>query len=193
MAKKRLTEDRWGTARIRWETETDCTFTVIAELLGVSKQAVAQQAKLRGWKRHVENNQPQNLITEIGRKQSATIAENPQSQSPHATKVVSENFRSRIHKDPFTNQSLREKEQAMVEVRALILKRHRDEWAAARNLLYRAIQSNDIDLSRVAKNVADTMKRVQEGEREAWGLGSASDQSRLQIIIERHPGSRIVK
>ena len=54
MAKKKLSDEDWVAARLRWETEPPCTFTDISKMLGLSKQAVAQRARAEGWAKQLD-------------------------------------------------------------------------------------------------------------------------------------------
>jgi len=52
-----------------------------------------------------------------------------------------------------------------------IPQRHREEWADHLVLLEEALAARDMELLKLAKLAAETLKIRQEGERRAWGLG----------------------
>jgi len=84
-------------------------------------------------------------------------------------------------------------EDVAVDARAQILKRHRTEWVAPRNQIYKALKSGDTEQAKLAKLAAETLKLIQDGERKAWGLESGETEGgQVKIIIERQEGVRVV-
>lgn len=193
MAKTKLPQEAWAAARLRWETEPPCTYNDLVETLGVSKQAIAKRARKDGWAKQLDMARVVEMAHQKADRQStAENAENTRPLPPQASAVV--------HSAPAkpdadaTPQSRHEADQtAAVAARAAILERHRSEWVAARNLLYAAIKGKDFELSRVAKNVVDAMKKIQEGERDAWDLVAGGVKPTLQIIVERSADVRAVR
>jgi uncharacterized coiled-coil DUF342 family protein len=54
--------------------------------------------------------------------------------------------------------------------RAAVALRHRDEWDEHAKLIHQAIAQRDLELAKMAKITAETIKIRQEAERKAWGL-----------------------
>jgi hypothetical protein len=194
MAKSKISPEVWAAARLRWETEPPCTYNDLVETLGVSKQAVAKRAHKDGWAKQLDMARVVEMAHQRADRQStAASAEHAHTLSPQAPVVVHPEL-SKGSLDP-TPESRHEIDQsAAVAARAAVLERHRSEWVAARNLLYAAIKAKDFELSRVAKNVVESMKKIQEGERDAWDLvAGAGAKPTLQIIVERSSSVRVVR
>ena len=56
-----------------------------------------------------------------------------------------------------------------------ILRRHKDEWARHAELVDAALDDSDIELAKLAKVLAETMRIRQDGERRAWGINDKTD------------------
>ncbi len=56
------------------------------------------------------------------------------------------------------------------EARARLLRQHQRDWVLPRALVAEAARYRDPGLGRLAKLLAETLGRVQEGERRIWGL-----------------------
>lgn len=63
---------------------------------------------------------------------------------------------------------------AAVEMRTRLISMHRDEWKAARALVYKAMREGEsavgFDKAKFAKITTESLKNIQEGERRAWSL-----------------------
>jgi hypothetical protein len=194
MAKKKSSPEDWVAARLRWETEPSCTYSDLVEFLGVSKQAIAKRAHKDGWAKQLDMARVVEMAHQKADRQStAANAENARPLSPQAPVVVHPGAtKSDLDAPP---ESRHEADQAAaVTARAAILERHRTEWVAARNMLYASIKGKDFELSRTVKNVVDAMKKIQEGERDAWDLAAVGNvKPTLQIIVERSADVRVVR
>lgn len=56
-----------------------------------------------------------------------------------------------------------------------ILRRHKDEWTRHAELVDAALDDGDIELAKLAKVLAETMRIRQDGERRAWGINDKTD------------------
>lgn len=56
-----------------------------------------------------------------------------------------------------------------------ILRRHKDEWTRHAELVDAALDDSDIELAKLAKVLAETMRIRQDGERRAWGINDKTD------------------
>ena len=56
------------------------------------------------------------------------------------------------------------------EARARLLRQHQRDWVLPRALVAEAARGRDAGLGRLAKLLAETLGRVQDGERRTWGL-----------------------
>ncbi len=188
----------WSIARSRWEGEPRCTFVDIADFLKVSKQAVAKHANQQGWVKKLDMSA---LAERAHVAADAKIASEGLSAN-NAVLAIGD-----VHPDIPTVSPVipangsanpdtlaRAVEEAAVDARAQILKRHRTEWAAARSQIYKALKSGDNDGAKLAKLAGETLKLIQDGERKAWGLDNGeSEAGSMRIIVERHEGVRIVR
>lgn len=89
-------------------------------------------------------------------------------------------------------------EKGAVEQRAELIQKHRDEWKAARAMLYRSMRlgraATGFEAAKFAKISSETMAIIQAGERKAWGLDAAqadlkalSDEELERIASGRMP------
>jgi hypothetical protein len=197
----------WAIARARWEGEPRCSYADLSDFLGISKQAIGKRALKDGWTKKVN----MTLIAERAHavadqniaREAAQASERPglvddqpipgASTSPSALAgdVVPQAIPHSKHATP--EMLAQAVEDVAVDARAQILKRHRTEWVAPRNQIYKALKSGDTEQAKLAKLAAETLKLIQDGERKAWGLESGeTDNGQVKIIIERQEGVRVV-
>jgi hypothetical protein len=162
--------------------------------LGVSKQAIAKRAHKDGWAKQLDMARIVGMAHQkADRDSSASNAENFQRLRPQAPVVVHPELSKQTRDLP--PESRHEADQsAAVTARAAVIERHRTEWVASRNLLYSAIKSKDADAIKAAKAAAEAMKKIQEGERDAWDLVAGNGvKPSIQIVVERSAGVRVVR
>lgn len=206
MANDKTNAANWAIARARWEGEPRCSYADLADFLGISKQAIGKRAIKEGWTKKL------NLTAIAGRAHTAAdrnvvreavdVPKLPgavDDQPPPGATLPSSEAALGItpHAIPDSKNATPEMlaravEDAAVDARAQILKRHRTEWVAPRNQVYKALKSTDIDQAKLAKLAAETLKLIQDGERKAWGLDAGDTEGQVRIVIERQEGVRIV-
>ncbi|HEX7641986.1 MAG TPA: hypothetical protein VF472_07190 [Burkholderiaceae bacterium] len=207
MASDKTNAANWAIARARWEGEPRCSYADVADFLGISKQAVGKRAVKEGWTKKL------NLPAIAGRAHAIadkSIAREVMDASTSPGVVDDQPLHSAAVSPerpiPGTNPGTipdsknatpemlaQAVEDAAVDARAQILKRHRTEWVAPRNQIYKALKSTDIEQAKLAKITAETLKLIQDGERKAWGLDTGEmEQGQVRIVIERQEGVRIV-
>ena len=140
---KRLTKDEWAQARVAWETNPDMSDQAIAELFGITKQAVMEKRKRDEWAR-------------VGAMQNIN-----QRAQLSADKTCLNLAIGKVKSDTID---------LAVEIRADVLDRHRADWAEHRNHFTVAGIAKDFELGKSAKITAEMLKIRQEGERKAFGL-----------------------
>lgn len=193
MATTKISHEIWTAARLRWETEPTCQYSDLVEFLGISRQGIGKRARSEGWSKMLDMGRIVGLAHQKADRQStASNAEKSTLLAAQEPIVVHPEPR-KFDGNPNSETLHIADQTAAVTARAALLERHRAEWVAVRNLLYTAIKGKDYDMSRTAKNAVDAMKKIQEGERDAWDLNNADAKPPLQIIIERHAGVRIVR
>jgi predicted DNA-binding protein YlxM (UPF0122 family) len=185
MSKGRLSEAAWANARTLWEADPKLTFSDIADMIFVSKQAVAQKVKKDGWAKLSSQSDlarraysladrvavdDQKLAAQAEAEKVAKEAGLPVSapvEVPSVSSVIEENA---------------------VNLKAKVLDRHRKEVDGLRTQLYRALQTSDYEKARLAKTSAEAMKIVQELERKSWGFekdDSTDNPGTVTVVIER--------
>ncbi len=80
---------------------------------------------------------------------------------------------------------------AAEQVSEAVLERHRKEWSAPRGLSAEAMRIRDSDpfksfeRAKLAKILAETLKLIQDGERQALGLDTKENPKGHVVVIER--------
>lgn len=166
--------DDWAKGRVMWEADPQLTYSDIAKVVGVSKQAVAGRAKRDGWKKVANQSEVTRRAYEAADIQTAredsglTLADRSPLDASSAAMT------------------------AAVDVRARVLGRHRKEWDGVRNQLYQALKLQDFDKAKLAKITSEAMRIIQDGERKAHGLDqedkSGPNEGKTVIVIERRDG-----
>lgn len=208
MSTEKTKAANWAIARARWEGEPRCSYSDLTDFLGISKQAIAKRAKKDGWAKKLTMS---NIIDKVhaaaDRKISREAAvpskgkgvvvagvkpgESAPAGSPTSAVVPAAIPDSKNATPEMLAQAV---EDAAVDARAQILTRHRNEWPAVRNQIYKALKSSDIETAKLAKIAAETLKLVQDGERKAWGLDAGeTPPGQVKIVIERTEGVRVVR
>lgn len=182
MAQGKKEAQQWVLARARWEAEPQMTFSDVAVLLGISKQAVAKHAQRFGWRQRLDMptliakahaKADEEIVRSMERDADASHAETPRVVAPGP--VFAGLSRPVLPADAPPKQAHQITSAAAIDARAELLTRHRREWGAVRNLAYDAIKSKDLDKARTAKTAAEAVKTIQDSERKAWGLDSGDD------------------
>lgn len=75
-----------------------------------------------------------------------------------------------------------EKKEKKVETKNDVCEMHKAQWREFRKTqLAEAINSNDPDTAKQAKNIADLLKSYQEGERKAFGFTETETSEPLEV------------
>lgn len=150
---KRMTADEWGEVRSRWESDPREGYTwIVSEMnLGVSDVAVLKRARKEGWAKKAS---------------LKTIVERAQAR---ADEKVSRKVSGEV--STLTTSDA-------VDLRASVIEKHRDEWAEHRETFTLPLltgEESGLNMSRIAKMTAETIRIRQQGEREAWGLDAVAE------------------
>jgi hypothetical protein len=164
----KLTKEQWAEVRSRYEAGE--VVRHLAREYGVSHTAIILRAQSGGWVRDQEE--------AIRRR---TLAKVTQTQTPR------------------DQDALDRAVEAEAERRAAVLRRHREETTAARSLLYDATKAvkeakTATELShgekrmRSAKAAAETLAKLHDVERRAWGFDEdkAGNAGAAQASVELH-------
>lgn len=145
---KRLSRDDWAAARVKWESDPEATDTSVADLFGVTRQAVAGKRERDGW-------------AKVGVLQAVQ-----QRAQLMADKTCANIALGNIKSDSVD---------LAVEIRADVIERHRGDWAEHRKHFTISGIASDFDLGKSAKIAAEMIKIRQDGERKAYGLDDATN------------------
>ena len=188
MARILTTPDQWQSARLTWESEPLKTHADIGKILGISKQAVQRKAGADGWQKRITIEQATERAYQVA--DGIKKASEPVAVSPSAPDVVAAPPRIAPPTES-APEVLASAVDVAVAKRAEILDKHRMELAGPRSLAYTAIKTKDLNLARIAKATAETLKLTQECERKAWGFDREDGANKpTTVIINRRERSR---
>lgn len=208
MAHAKIQDEMWAIARARWEGEPRCSYSDLADFLGITKQSVGKRAARDHWqkkvnmaalvdKAHAAADRQIALSTAAPAKHKGAVddrlhpGEWATPGSPAAAVIPRPVPDARNATPEMLAQAV---EDVAVDARAHILARHRNEWPAARNQIYKSLKSSDNEGAKLAKLVSETLKLIQDGERKAWGLDAGETlPGQVKIVIERTEGVRAVR
>lgn len=183
MARSKVTEPEWAHARRFWETTPRATFGEVAEMLGVSRQAVQKRAAKEGWKKGAD-------MHAVAKKAHEVADSVSYREQQEAEKAASEEVRARALQiaEEIRQKNLEEAEKTAIELRARLLEMHRKEWSAVRKIVHGAISRSDFEMAKLGKIVSEATRIIQDGERRAWGLdveNENSDSGEVRVVVER--------
>lgn len=174
-ANHRIPEERYVAARILYESTPGATFVKVAEQVGVSWRSLEDRSKKDGgWTKR-------NLL--------------PPNGMSDAAQAVADRYTGRIAGYGGDDITADQKQAVVaelavdvaVDIRAQLLDRHRKEWGAIRQLVYRNLKGGQFnDQCKLAKISAETLQIIQSNERKAYGLdkGDGGDTA-VTVVIDR--------
>jgi hypothetical protein len=160
-----------------FESDRQATYQSVADEFGISRTTVDRRAREESWTKAVDT--------------LAKMSERAHHIADHAKAALAE-----VGPD-LTPEARAEVQTAVTvetgaEVRAKILERHRQEWAAPRKIAYDAIKKgNDgniaaaFEQAKLAKITSEVLRNVQDGERKAWGMDRSGEGEKVTVVIER--------
>jgi hypothetical protein len=160
------------------------TYADAAELLGVSRQAVAKRAgpKAEGWAKLSDQSELARRAYDRADEAEAAEAKRraaaPDACPPGGGDMLPD-------EGPVASVVT---ELTAVELRAKVLQRHRTEWNGVRKIAYDAIRGANPEKARVADTTASAITKIQQGERKAYGLDEKEEPGAagpLKVVIER--------
>lgn len=158
-----MTADEWGEVRSRWESDPREGYTwIVSEMnLGVSDEAIRKRARNEGWAKKAS------LKTVVERAHARADVK--------VGSKVGEKVGGKVG-EPTTDLA--------IDLRAGVIEKHRDEWAEHREtftLLLLTGEESGLNMSRIAKMTAETIRIRQQGEREAWGLDAVAENTNTGV------------
>lgn len=200
----RLTSDQWAEMRAAWEASPKQGIAWLVRKEGgpfdVTEEAVRQRRAREGWTKrgHLGSVAERAQIAADGPRLAPPDPElGPPELGPEES---ADSGASSAGAEPAGGPELAPgaAEKSAVELRAELLQKHREEWKAARALLYRSMRlgraATGFEAAKFAKISAETLSLIQHGERKAWGLDAAqadlkqlSDEELERIASGRMP------
>ena len=170
----RIPEERYVAARILYETTPGATFKSIAAETGISWRGLEERSKKDGgWAKR-------SLLPPSGMNEAAQqVADRYTGKlADYGDDITAE------HKKAAVVETAAE---VAIDMRAQLLDRHRKEWSAIRQLVYRNLRAGEFnDQCKLAKISAETLQIVQSNERKAYGLDKGGDgDTSVTVVIDR--------
>ena len=170
----RIPEERYVAARILYETTPGATFRSIAAETGISWRGLEERSKKDGgWAKR-------SLLPPSGMNEAAQqVADRYTGKlADYGDDITAE------HKQAAVVETAAE---VAIDMRAQLLDRHRKEWGAIRQLVYRNLKAGAFgDQCKLAKISAETLQIVQSNERKAYGLDKGGDgDTSVTVVIDR--------
>lgn len=170
----RIPEERYVAARILYETTPGATFKSIAAETGISWRGLEERSKKDGgWAKR-------SLLPPSGMNEAAQqVADRYTGKlADYGDDITAE------HKQAAVVETAAE---VAIDMRAQLLDRHRKEWSAIRQLVYRNLKAGAFnDQCKLAKISAETLQIVQSNERKAYGLDKGGDgDTSVTVVIDR--------
>lgn len=144
-------------ARYNWETiraeyEAGATMGELSRKHGVDKAAISRKAKKEAW------------LTDL----SEVVNRRAEAKVNGLVNTV----------DP---KKKAEAVDRAADAKASVIMRHKKEWDDQEALAREAVEKRDFDLAKLAKITAETIKIRQEGERKAWGIREALEDTAKSV------------
>lgn len=170
----RIPEERYVAARILYETTPGATFKSIAAETGISWRGLEERSKKDGgWAKR-------SLLPPSGMNEAAQqVADRYTGKlAAYGDDITAE------HKQAAVAETAAE---VAIDMRAQLLDRHRREWGAIRQLVYRNLKAGEFNgQCKLAKISAETLQIVQSNERKAYGLDKGGDgNTSVTVVINR--------
>jgi hypothetical protein len=172
-----LTPRLWIAARAMYESDKTTTYQSIADEFGLSRTTVDRRAREEQWTKKVDS------LAKMSER-AHHIADN--------AKAALEEAGPDLTPDKIAEVQTVVTVETGAEVRAKILERHRQEWAAPRKIAYEAIKKGNegsiaaaFEQAKLAKITSEVLRNVQDGERKAWGMDRGELGEKVTVVIER--------
>ena len=157
-------DDVYARARRIYEGTSGMTMTALAEMTGIDRETLARVKKSQGW-----------------RKQQATKYGGVSEDAIQSAQALKDAAAREAEMSPpqVTDEQVQSlASQVMPDHTGEILDRHLKELAVVRALVVEAVKFRDtngikaFDRARLARQVAETLRLVHDGERRAMGIGA---------------------
>lgn len=207
MSEQYTFEKRLADARLVYEGTHGMTTAVLSKISGFAKAVLRRQSRVDDWTKTVnlgqqtpeaaaaqarleayqaemrENAEQLAAAADLSRDPAESAAQEPAEPAARHDEVIAG--------PPVEIQTAAEAVAAADKVREAVLERHRKEWSAPRGLSAEALRLRDsepmkaFERAKLAKITAETLKLIQDGERQALGLDTKDNPKGHVVVIER--------
>lgn len=161
----------WDAIRHAYESGSDVH--TLVSLHGLRPDTLRRKARDQGWQRRPTDTSPTTTptaTTTAGMLTTATATtQTATATAPTVSAVTTTTPPTATPGIPAETMRTR------AVTREDILRRHKDEWTRHAELVDAALDDSDIELAKLAKVLAETMRIRQDGERRAWGINDKTD------------------
>ena len=180
----RLSKDEWAEVRREWEASPQLGLTWLTKGAGgrfdvteeaIRRQRLAAKGTPDEWVKRGHSADVARRARE-GADRIAAAAPSPDPASPPPPETPkAAGGGTDVGGDPAKNaRAPADAEATAVDLRAKLIDLHRNEWKAARRLVYAAMKEGEeavgFDKAKFAKITTESLRNIQEGERRAWSL-----------------------
>lgn len=198
-------DKRLADARVVYEGTHGMTTAMLSKISGFAKAVLRRQSRAEDWTKVVNGGQTQEAAEAQARLEAYMAKLREEGDKLAAAAGMADAKADTVETDQ--GQGARPDEviagppvevktavEAIAEadrIREDVLERHRKEWAAPRALSAEALRLRDRDplkafeRAKLAKITAETLKLVQDGERQALGLDTKDNPKGQVVVIER--------
>lgn len=199
-------DKRLADARVIYEGTHGMTTAELSKITGFAKGVLRRQSRSEDWTKTVNKGQTPEAAAAMARfgaflqhqsEQAETLAaeadlsRDPVDPPETRQRTALDKHDEVIAGPPIEIQTALEAVAAADRVREEIVERHRKEWSAPRGLSAEALRLRDTDpfksfeRAKLAKITAETLKMIQDGERQALGLDTKDNPKGHVVVIER--------
>lgn len=204
MSEQYTFEQRLADARLVYEGTHGMTTAVLSKISGFAKAVLRRQSRAEDWTKVVNKGQTpeaeaaqarleayQQEMAESAEKLAAAadLSRDPADEAmPHEPGTQPDEV---IAGPPVEIQTAAQAVAEAEQIREAVLERHRKEWSAPRGLSAEALRLRDrepmkaFERAKLAKITAETLKLIQDGERQALGLDTADNPKGHVVVVER--------
>ncbi|BCP56255.1 hypothetical protein K32_48720 [Kaistia sp. 32K] len=194
-------EKRLADARIVYEGTHGLSTAELSKISGFAKAVVRRQSRAEDWTKSIRVGEQ----TPEAAAAQARLEEYQQEMAENAEHLADDSGLSKDAVDdtdageyddvvtapPMEIQTAAQTVLDKERLRETVLERHRKEWSAPRGLSAEALRLRDrepmkaFERAKLAKITAETLKLVQDGERQALGLDLVDQPKGIVAVVER--------
>lgn len=171
----KLSRAQWEEIRLRWENDPRDSYAwLVTELsLSVTRNTISVKAKRDGWTKRVSAKE---IANQSDRKADNKYQVDSVTNSVTVVTAQDQSF--------VTEMTSKEFEEKAIDLRTTIIQSHRDDWQKHRDEFLMSDMAINFEKAKSAKLVAEIIKLRHEGERKAWNLDAAVEDTSAGMATE---------